>query len=70
MAGFVMMTGFCCNCRRMVSFAPTKVPSLMINGKREPLCRACAERWNEMHPEKARPIQDGAYEAQPEDEVF
>ena len=67
---FVYMMATCCNCERVISFAPTKVPSLMIEGKREPLCRSCAERWNEMNPEKARPIQEGAYEPQLEDEVF
>jgi hypothetical protein len=53
----------------MIAFNPHKVPSLMINGVREPLCRRCAERWNELHPENARPIQDGAYDYMPEEEL-
>jgi len=67
---YVFVIGCCIACKKLIQFAPTKVPSLMVNGRREPLCRGCAERWNALHPEEARPIQDGAYEPQPEDEVW
>jgi len=39
----------------------------MVNDKREPLCESCANRWNTLHPESARPILEGAYE--PMDEI-
>lgn len=41
----------------------------MIDGKREPLCLDCANEWNRIHPENARPIQPDAYEAIPEEEL-
>lgn len=67
--GYALMLGFCVNCKQSISFNPHKVPSLMINGKREPICESCANRWNEMHPENARPIQEGAYSYFPEEEL-
>jgi hypothetical protein len=52
----------------MIQFNPYKVPSLAVNGTRQPLCRYCAERWNELHPESARDIDEQAYEPIPEEE--
>jgi hypothetical protein len=66
---WAILFGICCACSRTIAFNPHKVPSLMINGSREPLCRECAERWNELHPEMARPIMEGAYEHFPEEEL-
>jgi hypothetical protein len=59
--GYAIMMGNCCACKRTIAFNPRAVPSLVVNGTREPLCRQCAERWNELHPENARPIRDDAY---------
>lgn len=59
---------YCVACRRMIQFNPYKVPSLAVNGTRQPLCRYCAERWNELHPESARDIDEQAYEPIPEEE--
>ena len=67
--GYALMFGACCACYQTISFNPHKVPSLMIDGRREPLCRSCALKWNELHPENARPIQPDAYEPIPEDEL-
>ena len=67
--GFAYMMGFCIACKLPISFNPHAVPSLMVNGTREPLCRMCATRWNEMHPENARPIQPNAYDPIPEEEL-
>jgi hypothetical protein len=41
----------------------------MIEGKREPICKSCAERWNILHPENAKPIQEGAYDGFDENEL-
>lgn len=60
--GYYWMMAFCINCRKPISFNPHSVPSLVVNGKREPLCRICAEKWNTLHPLDARPIRDDAYE--------
>lgn len=67
--GYAMLMGICCACKQVISFNPHKVPSLKINGIREPLCRNCAEKWNTLHPEGARPIQDGAYDPIDENEL-
>jgi hypothetical protein len=67
--GYAVMLGFCAACRRPISFNPHKVPSLRINGVKEPICESCANRWNELHPEAARPIMAGAYEVMAEEEL-
>lgn len=67
--GFAIMFGMCYVCQEMIRFNPHKVPSLMVNGSRQAICRTCAEKWNEMHPENARPIQEGAYDYFPEEEL-
>jgi hypothetical protein len=54
----------CAACRRTFSFNAQRVPALVINGQRAPICRSCAERWNALHPDRARPILPGAYEPQ------
>lgn len=59
--GYALVLGNCIACKRMISFNPNAVPSLMVNGRREPLCEGCANRWNELHPENARPIRPDAY---------
>jgi hypothetical protein len=47
--GYALCLGSCVNCRRPISFNPVAVPSLVVNGSREPLCIDCYERWNEIH---------------------
>ena len=47
--GYSFVLGNCVGCKRFISFNPTHVPSLVVNGTREPLCRACHARWNEIH---------------------
>lgn len=67
--GYAIMMGLCIACKRPIQFNPHAVPSLMIHGQREPLCRICAERWNALHPDKARPIRPDAYSAIDETEL-
>ena len=67
--GYAIVLGFCCSCHKHIEFNPHKVPSIRVNGEREPLCRECAERWNTLHPDIARPIMDGAYEGFDENEL-
>jgi hypothetical protein len=67
--GYATMMGFCIACGKPISFHPHKVPSLMIDGKRQPICEGCANRWNGLHPEQARPILEGAYGFFPEEEL-
>lgn len=49
MSGYVTLTAHCCACGSLVTCNPARVPSLRIDGVREPLCRPCALRWCELH---------------------
>jgi len=68
--GFVICTGVCANCNAFFSFNPMRVPSVRVNGVREPICRNCIERVNPVRIASGlEPIRilDGAYDACPED---
>jgi len=71
--GYAMMLTPCINCKQMFSCNPNKVPSLRVEGRREPLCRSCFDKWNQIHkvskglpPDEPLP---GAYEPCPEEEL-
>jgi hypothetical protein len=70
--GYVSVVGHCVGCGRLFSFHPHKVPSIRVNGIREPVCQACLEAAN---PERKRrglqPIiaPPGAYEPAEEYEL-
>jgi len=49
MNGYAFVTSACCACGAWISYHPHKVPSIRVNGHREPLCRGCFARWNEIH---------------------
>lgn len=67
--GFMWVIGLCVGCRQIFGFNPLRVPSIVVKDQREPLCRTCAERWNELHPENARDIYPDAYEPLDEHEL-
>ena len=67
--GYISMIAYCIACKTLIQFNPHKVPSLVVNGVKEPLCESCANRWNQLHPENARPILKGAYEPADENEI-
>lgn len=70
--GFVQLIATCVRCSRPFMCNPHKVPSVRIDGKREPICRACVEFANPIRIEKGLPpieILPGAYEALPEEEL-
>ena len=46
---YVFVYGECVSCRTPIAFNPDYVPSIRVNGEREPLCRACHARWNDLH---------------------
>lgn len=59
--------GYCVRCGKFFSFNPERVPSVVVNGTREPLCRACVEWANPLRIAKGlEPIRilPGAYEAE------
>ena len=63
--GYAMCAGSCINCHKVIMFNPVRVPSIVVNGSREPLCLDCYEEWNRIHRtskglEKV-PLQSDAY---------
>ena len=44
--GYVMAVGPCIGCKGIFSYNPVRVPSIRVNGKREPICQACIDRIN------------------------
>jgi hypothetical protein len=65
--GFMSCLGECVRCHALFSFNPERVPCVVVNGHREPLCRECVEWANERRkalglPE-IKPL-PGAYEAE------
>jgi|10_taG_2_1085330.scaffolds.fasta_scaffold00172_21 hypothetical protein len=70
MSGFIFIHGECISCKTFISFHPHKVPSLPVNGKREPLCIRCFHKWNEIHrPNDPVQLKEGAYEPGPESDL-
>jgi hypothetical protein len=70
--GFVSCTGTCYTCRKLITFNPNKVPSIRINGVKEPVCRECITAANPKRKANGMPeitILPGAYEAAPEEEI-
>jgi hypothetical protein len=47
--GSIMVHGACIACGTVMTFNPLYVPSIRIEGKREPLCRGCHAAWNRIH---------------------
>jgi hypothetical protein len=46
MMGYAIAFGACCGCNQMFGFNPMRVPSVTINGSREPICQNCVDRVN------------------------
>ena len=72
MSGYVFVTSECYCCHNLMAYNPHKVPSIRINGIREPVCRSCIERVNPMRVKNGlAPIEilPGAYESIPEEEL-
>ena len=70
--GYVLAMSPCIGCKQPFSYNPHKVPSIRINGVREPVCRICVDRVNPARIANGlEPIvvQPGAYEAMPEEEL-
>jgi len=39
----------CVSCKAFISINPNHCPSIRIDGEKQPLCRDCFDRWNEIH---------------------
>lgn len=71
--GYALGMSACYGCKRIFCYNPNRVPTIPINGSREPVCRTCIERAN---PERIKrglepivPLPD-AYEPLDEDELW
>lgn len=47
--GYAFCLGTCINCAKSISFNPRRVPSIKVDGVKEPLCAECCAKWNEIH---------------------
>jgi hypothetical protein len=62
--GYAVAVGPCFGCKRTFAFDPDKVPSIPINGEREPICRHCVTRVNPQRKRNGLPpihVLPGAY---------
>jgi len=70
---YVLCVGACINCGVLITFNPNRVPSIRINGVREPLCAGCFARWNQIHRTgqglESLPLHPDAYRPEPEASV-
>lgn len=46
---FIYCVGFCASCNRHLLFNPHLVPSVKVDGVREPICERCFDQWNSIH---------------------
>jgi hypothetical protein len=70
--GFCLCTSECYGCKRPFSYNPRYVPSLTINGTKEPFCLNCINAANIVRKEKGiAPLvpHPQAYEPLPEEEL-
>lgn len=44
--GWMVCMGLCASCRRTFEFNPERVPSVRVNGEREPVCKSCINAAN------------------------
>lgn len=63
--GYGILLAYCPACRCMFACNPRKVPAI----KGEPVCKACAQKWTELHPEAHFVIPKDAYEPVDEREL-
>lgn len=65
MSGYMFAFSACFGCKRPFSYNPERVPSVVVDGVREPICQECVTRVNPLRLAKGlEPIAvlSGAYE--------
>lgn len=70
--GYMMAYSMCYGCKRDFFYHPSRVPSVRVNGHREPICQTCVDRANPLRRANGlEPIVPlpGAYEPADEHEV-
>jgi len=72
--GYAFIITTCISCKATFTGNPNRVPSIRVNGNREPICRNCFDRWNEIHRIskglEPQPLHPDAYEAVEESELL
>jgi hypothetical protein len=72
MSGYVFALGPCYGCKQPFSYNPHRVPSVVVDGVREPICRGCVAIANPRRKANGLPeivpLPD-AYEPLPEGEL-
>lgn len=56
MPGAFLAVAPCYACGLLFSFDPDRVPSLVVDGRREPLCMDCVARANELRRESGEAL--------------
>lgn len=71
--GYFMLITSCYMCKRVFTCNPDKVPSVKIEGVKEPICESCVKWMQQRQREMGVPVWadplPGAYDAADEDEV-
>lgn len=55
MTGYAFAMAPCFVCKRLITFNPVRVPSIVINGVREPVCQICIDLVNPIRRENGLP---------------
>lgn len=72
MGAYAILLVTCINCGKMFGCNPHLVPSIRIEGKKEPVCRECTEDYNRRREKEGLgtfPILEGAYEPLREEDL-
>jgi hypothetical protein len=70
--GYVMAVGTCFGCKGVFMYNPLRVPSISVNGVKEPICKKCVDRVNPQRKKNGVPEivpHPDAYEAADEGEL-
>lgn len=72
MTGYVFCHSACFSCGKPFAYNPNKVPSIRINGAREPICQTCVDIANPIRIKNGLSVivpHPDAYEPMPEAEL-
>lgn len=70
--GYVIAQGPCTGCKRIFAYNPVLVPSVRVNGVREPICPYCVVAFNVVRAKAGLPLIEplpGAYDPMDEREL-
>lgn len=65
--GYMLVMSDCFGCGRVFTYNAERVPSILVNGQREPICQDCVNRVNPTRKANGLPeieVLPGAFEAE------